>query len=284
MELERSLDSKQKRLELVPSSKHMRTIGILTGISHQSGADYYIQINNQIQSLLPYKYAGYSSKCLLYSVNLEEYVEYLTKKRFDLVNNLLIDGISKLYNGGCDFIVIASNTGHMIINDIKKYHSYWLQKCPILHIGDCIAYKCKLNNINKIGLLGTKYTMQGTYMINQLNKHNINVIVPKNKDNTHNEIERIIEKELSFGKFNNNSRKYMLNIMKNEMIKQNCQGVILGCTEIGLLIQQKHIPNEFGNFKVMDSAQCHIDCAVKVQLGLMNVWDFEPNTQISCKL
>ena len=275
----------ESRLSEIPRSAHMRTVGVLTGISHQSGADYYIQINKKIQDLLPYQYAGYSSKLLLYSVNLEEYVEYLTKKRFDLVKNLLIDGIYRLYNGGCDFIVIASNTGHMIIDEIESKHSYWLQRCPILHICDCIAAECKKNNISKIGLLGTKYTMQEDYYKKQLVKHGIQVVVPE-KEWKHDEIERIIEKELSFGKFDEKSRDFMIDIMKNEFVSQGCQGCILGCTEIGLLIQQEHIPkdSEWGNFRLMDSAQLHIEAAVKVQLGIKNVWDYQPNTKIMCKL
>ena len=272
-----------KRLFQVPKTAKMRTIGILTGISHQSGIDYYSQINNRIQARLPFEYAGHSSKCIMYSVDLEEYCEYCALNRYDLVNNLLIEGISTLYKANCDFVVIASNTGHMIYNRILNNHPFWLQKCPILHIGDCIAQQCKRLNIDKIGLLGTKYTMQGSYMSDQLSKHSIEVIMPENESD-HDKINDIIEKELDHTKFLPKSRDFMLNIMKNEFIPKGCKGCILGCTEIGLLIQQKHVPKSWQNFFVIDSAQVHIDAAIDVQLGIKNVSDFQPNLKISCKL
>lgn len=254
----------------------MRTIGIVTGISHVSGADYYIQLNDKVQSQLPSKYAGFSSKIALFSVNLEEYVEYLTFGRYDLVDALLSDAADRVIKAGADFLVLASNTAHMTIPRIKQQHPYF----PILHIADCCAMKLKEANIKCIGLVGTAHTMKGDYIVSRLRQHGLKVVVPKSND-THKEMERIIEKELSFNKFIKSSRDYFVNIIQNDLVKkQGAEGCILGCTEIELLVKQQHIPN----VPLFNSAQIHIDAAVEVQLCRKNVWDFEPKTQWKCRL
>eukprot|EP01084_Bolivina_argentea_P120073 212853_1 len=265
-------DSNPKRS--VP--KTMRTVGIVTGISHVSGADYYFQLNDKIQSQLPWKYAGYSSKIALYSVNLEEYVEYLSHGRYDLVHGLLSDAADRVIKAGADFLVIASNTGHMTIPTIKKMHPYF----PILHIADCCAIKLKEQNIKCVGLVGTAHTMKGDYIVNRLQAHGLKVVVPT-MHKTHKEMERIIEKELSFNKFTEQSKHFFVNTIRDDLVqKQGAEGCILGCTEIELLVKQKHIPE----VPLFNSAQLHIDAAVEVQLCRKNVWDFEPTTSWKCRL
>lgn len=254
----------------------MRTVGIVTGISHVSGADYYIQLNDKVQSQLPTKYAGYSSKIALFSVNLEEYVEYLTYGRYDMVNALLSDAADRVIKAGADFLVLASNTAHMTIPTIKQQHPYF----PILHIADCCAMKLKEANIKCIGLVGTAHTMKGDYIVNRLKQHGLKVVVPKSEEALK-ESERIIEKELSFNKFIPSSRKFYVDLIKNDLVRQQgAQGCILGCTEIELLVKQKDIPS----VPLFNSAQIHIDAAVEVQLCRKNVWDFEPKTQWKCRL
>eukprot|EP01084_Bolivina_argentea_P246575 412636_1 len=254
----------------------MRTIGIVTGVSHISGADYYIQLNDKIQSQLPWKYAGFSSKIALYSVNLEEYVEYLHYGRYDLVDALMCDAASRVIKAGADFLVIASNTCHMTVPAIKKLYPYF----PILHIADCCAMELKQQNITCVGLVGTAHTMKGDYIVNRLKQHGLKVVVPKS-DYVHQEMERIIEQELSFNKFISKSRKFFVNTIQNDLVeKQGAQGCILGCTEIELLVKQKDIPN----VPLFNSAQLHIDAAVQVQLCKKNVWDFEPKTNFKCRL
>lgn len=256
--------------------KVMRTIGIITGVSHISGADYYIQLNDKVQSQLPWKYAGYSSKIILYSVNLEEYVEYLSFGRYDKVDALMLDAANKVIAGGADFLVIASNTCHMTVPFIQRIHPYF----PILHIADCCAMKLKEENIKTIGLVGTAHTMKGDYIVNRLQQHGLNVVVPK-LDSVHQEMERIIEKELSFNKFMEKSRNFFVDIIENDLVKnQGAQGAILGCTEIELLVKQEHIPH----VPLFNSAQIHIDAAVDVQLCRKNVSDFEPRTKFKCRL
>ena len=164
----------------------------------------------------------------------------------------------------------------MTYDAIKKKMPHF----PILHIADCIAYQLKLNNITRIGLVGTLHTMQKDYIIGRLKLHGITTVVPSNMDD-HNEIERIIEKELSFAKFIDKSRQYMVKLIQNDLVnKQRAQGCILGCTEIELLVKQKDIKN----VKLFNSAEIHINAAVDVQLCKKNVWDFEPNSFIKARL
>lgn len=256
--------------------KVMRTIGIITGVSHISGADYYIQLNDKVQSQLPWKYAGYSSKIILYSVNLEEYVEYLSFGRYDKVDALMLDAANRVIAGGADFLVIASNTCHMTVPFIQRIHPYF----PILHIADCCAMKLKEENIKTIGLVGTAHTMKEDYIVKRLELHGLRVVVPR-LNSVHQEMERIIEKELSFNKFEEKSRNFFVATIKNDLVKnQGAQGCILGCTEIELLVKQKHIPN----IPLFNSAQLHINAAVEVQLCRKNVSDYAPNTKFKCRL
>ena len=161
---------------------NMKTMGILTGISHVSGADYYVRINDLIQSQLPYKFAGHSSRMLIYSLELEEYVEllhYNKPRSIEFLSNgtlfycwLCVGvccyktkkpkqnkkiGANKLIRGGADFLVIASNTAHVAFDRITELNPYF----PILHIADCVANELKHQNIKKIGLIGTIFTMTG---------------------------------------------------------------------------------------------------------------------------
>ena len=256
--------------------KIMRTIGIVTGVSHISGADYYIQLNDKVQSQLPWKYAGYSSKIALFSVNLEEYVEYLTYKRYEMVDALILDAAERVMKAGADFLVIASNTCHMCIPAIRKLHPYF----PILHIADCCAMKLKEDGIRCVGLVGTAHTMKGDYIVSRLREHGLKVVVPA-LDTVHQEMERIIEKELSFNKFQEKSRKFFVDTIREDLVKaQGAEGCILGCTEIELLVKQHHIPE----VPLFNSAELHIEAAVEVQLCRKNVWDYEPKSPWKCKL
>ncbi|ETO23643.1 hypothetical protein RFI_13538 [Reticulomyxa filosa] len=253
--------------------KNMKTVGILEGISHQSGEDYFKQINAKIQKALPWKHAGNTSKLLMYCVNLEEYVSYLSADRMDLVSSILCDGAMRLYRAGADFLVIASNTGHIAIPRIEEV----LPHFPYLHIADCCALQCLEKNIKKVALIGTKYTMQKAYIKDRLKLHGLTVLTPK--EAFHEEMERIIEKELSFGKFLDKSRKWMVqDVIQSELVeKQGAQACIFGCTEIGLLIQPSDVPN----ILIVGSAQAHIDAIVDIQLGKKNVWDFSPHFKSS---
>ena len=189
---------------------------------------------------------------------------------------LILDAAERVIRAGADFLVIASNTCHMCIPAIRRLHPYF----PILHIADCCAMELKRNGIKCVGLVGTAHTMKGDYIVSRLKAHGLKVVVPIS-DEVHQEMERIIEKELSFNKFEEKSRKFFVDTIRNDLVaKQGAEGVILGCTEIELLVKQKHLPE----VPVFNSAQLHIDAAVEVQLCRKNVWDYEPKTSWKCRL
>ena len=162
----------------------------------------------------------------------------------------------KLENAGADYIVIATNTMHKLADYIQKQINI-----PLVHIADCVAQKCKDNNIKKVGLLGTRYTMIEDFLKNRLNKNGLEVSVPNSEEEVL-QIDRIIFDELCKGEIKDESKDYYISII-NKMIKENhIEGIILGCTEIEMLIKQKDI-----SIPIFDTTQSHIDSIVNLCVG-----------------
>ena len=161
-----------------------------------------------------------------------------------------------LENAGADYIVIATNTMHKLAEYIQSQINI-----PLIHIADCVADKCKKNNVLNIGLLGTKYTMVEAFLKNRLEENGLTVATPQNEENI-NEIDRIIFDELCKGEIKDSSRQYYIDVI-NDMIKQNnIEGVILGCTEIEMLIKKDDL-----DIPIFDTTQSHIDSIVDYVLS-----------------
>ena len=205
----------------------MKTIGLIGGMSWESTVTYYQIINETIKNRLG---GLHSAKCILYSVDFDEIEKYQTRGEWDKSADVLSEAAQALERAGADYIVICTNTMHKVAPEIgRRIH------IPILHIADMTAVQLKKHGIRKVGLLGTKYTMQQDFYKNILIRQGIEVIVPNDDDVD--VVNRVIYDELCLGKIFEKSKAVYLDIIQ-ELVRNEAQGIILGCTEIGLLIQQ----------------------------------------------
>lgn len=223
----------------------MKTIGLIGGMSWESTVTYYRIINDTVKEQMG---GFHSAKILLYSVDFAEIEECQQMGDWDRSAGILADAAINLEKAGADFIVICTNTMHKVVPQIQERISI-----PILHIADATAELLKKNHIHKVALLGTKYTMTQEFYKDRIISHGISVIVPKEKDVEL--VNHVIYDELCMGKINAESRTEYIRVI-NDLKNQGAEGVILGCTEIGLLIDQKD-----SSLPVFDTAKIHAQMA-----------------------
>ena len=223
----------------------LKTIGLIGGMSWESTVTYYKIINETIKE----KLGGlHSAKCILYSVDFQEIEECQANGNWEKSGEILGEAANNLEKVGADFIVICTNTMHKVVNQIKEKISI-----PILHIAEMTAEKILEKGLKNIALLGTKYTMEQDFYKSKLIEKGINVIIPdKNDIETINEV---IYDELCLGTINFNSKKKFLEIV-DKLRNKGAEGIILGCTEIGLLIK-----NEDTDVPLFDTAIIHAEQA-----------------------
>ena len=185
---------------------------------------------------------------VLFSVDFQEIEECQAKGEWDKSAKILTEAAQSLEKAGADFIVICTNTMHKIAPDIQKNINI-----PILHIAEATADELDKKEIKKVALLGTKYTMEQDFYKNKLIDRGIEVVIPDDEDRA--EVNRVIYEELCLGKILLASKKRFLDIM-DKLAKNGAQGVILGCTEIGLLVQQKDT-----EISLFDTAAIHAESA-----------------------
>ena len=205
----------------------MKTIGLIGGMSWESTVTYYQVINETVKKELG---RLHSAKCILYSVDFDEIEKYQSAGEWNKSAEVLAQAASALERAGADFIVICTNTMHKVAPEISRKITV-----PLLHIADMTAIELKKANIKKVGLLGTKYTMQQVFYKNVLQANGIEVIVPD--DAGIEVVNSIIYDELCIGKISAQSKAAYLRII-SELSNKGAQGIILGCTEIGLLVKQ----------------------------------------------
>ncbi len=212
-------------------------------MSWESTASYYKIINEKIKENLG---GLHSAKIILYSVDFSEIEEYQSKEQWDKSADILSEIAKKLENAGADFIMICTNTMHKVAPQISQKINI-----PIIHIAKATANEINNNNLCKIALLGTKYTMTQKFYKQTLIDSNIDVIIPNKQDIEI--VNDIIYNELCLGKITNSSKQKFLEII-NKLQLEGAQGVILGCTEIGLLISQNDI-----SIPVFDTTRIHAE-------------------------
>ena len=205
----------------------MKTIGLIGGMSWESTITYYQVLNETIKQALG---GLHSAKCILYSVDFEEIEKCQANGDWDRSAEILSDAAQSLEKAGADYIVICTNTMHKVADEIKKHIHI-----PILHIAEMTAVELEKSGITKVGLLGTKYTMQQDFYKYILENRGIHVVIP-NEDQVE-LVNDIIYNELCLGIISNESKQQYLDII-GDLVKSGVQGVILGCTEIGLLVKQ----------------------------------------------
>lgn len=205
----------------------MKTIGLIGGISWESTITYYQVINTVIKERLG---GLHSSKCILYSVDFQEIEECQSSGNWEKSAKILADAAIKLQEAGADFIVICTNTMHKVSDKIQESIHI-----PLLHIADVTATVLREKEIKKVALLGTKYTMEQDFYKNVIINNGIEVLIPNEEDRII--VNDTIFNELCLGIISESSKKAFLSII-DKLGKQGAEAVILGCTEIGLLIKQ----------------------------------------------
>ena len=230
----------------------MKTIGLIGGMSWESSAEYYRIINEKVKE----KLGGlHSARCLMYSVDFAEIEQLQQQARWDLAADLLIDAAQKLERGGADFLLICTNTMHKVADNVQKN-----VQIPILHIVDATAEKIQKAGHKKIGLLGTKFTMEEPFYKGRLaEKYQLEVLVPEPDERAF--INQVIFKELCLGILQEGSKARFINII-DDLSKRGAEAVILGCTEIPLLIKQADVA-----VPLYDTTQLHAEAAVEYSLA-----------------
>lgn len=229
----------------------LKTIGLLGGMSWESTVTYY-QIVNEVTKR---ELGGlHSAKVLLYSVDFSEIEKCQAEGNWAKSADILSEAAKSLEKAGADFIIICTNTMHKVAPQIQARIGI-----PIIHIAESTADVLKQRNIKKVALLGTKYTMTQDFYKDKLAEAGISVLIPN--DASVEVVNDIIYNELCLGIISPQSKKKYIAIIE-ELAQRGAQGVILGCTEIGLLVQQKDT-----SLLVFDTTQIHAEKAALLALG-----------------
>ena len=229
----------------------MKTIGLIGGMSWESTVTYYKIINETIKRELG---GLHSAKILLYSVDFDEIEKYQSSGEWDKSAAVLGDAAANLEKAGADFILICTNTMHKVADAVQKRISV-----PILHIAEVTADVLKAKGIEKVGLLGTKYTMTQDFYKAKLIEAGIAVVIPDEAEVEM--INDVIFNQLCLGIISEESRTKFVQAIE-QLKSKGAQGVILGCTEIGLLIEQKD-----SALPVFDTTLIHAEKAALLSLN-----------------
>ncbi|MCD8511991.1 MAG: aspartate/glutamate racemase family protein [Nitrincola sp.] len=229
----------------------MKTIGLIGGMSWESTQTYYRLINEGVKAELG---GLHSAKLVLYSVDFAEIESLQHQGNWPATAEILIIAAQALERAGADFIVICTNTMHKVAEQVQLAISI-----PLLHIADATARVLKNDKIKRVGLLGTRFTMEQTFYRERLEHQGIQVIIPNDVQRVR--VHTVIYNELCLGKINNESKQDYLEIVRS-LKDQGAEGVILGCTEIGLLIQRSDT-----DVTLYDTTEIHAQEAVNVALN-----------------
>jgi aspartate racemase len=229
----------------------MKTIGLIGGMSWESSLEYYRMINELVKLELG---DLHSCKSIMYSVDFAEIELLQHNSQWEELSDIMIHAASSLEKAGADFIVICTNTMHKMADDVQNKISI-----PLLHIADTVSTEIVGMGLKKVALLGTRFTMEQDFYKGRIkDKYGIDVIVPNEEDKK--VIHDVIYKELVKGIFKESSKKKYIEIIQ-KLIEQGAEGIILGCTEIPLLIKQQDV-----NIPIFDTASIHARAAVKYAL------------------
>lgn len=229
----------------------MKTIGMLGGMSWESSADYYAALNRGVKQQLG---GLHSAKVCMLSVDFAEIEQLQHAGDWQQLADILARQAAATERGGADFLLIATNTMHKVADEVQAAISI-----PLLHIADVTAEKLLADGVKTIGLLGTRFTMAEDFYKGRLtDKFGLQVLVPdaEQQDDVH----RIIYEELCQGQVNEGSRQVYLKII-DDLFARGAEGVILGCTEIAMLVKPEHT-----TVPLYDTTALHAEGAVKLAL------------------
>ncbi|MCD1279900.1 aspartate/glutamate racemase family protein [Psychrobacter sp. CCUG 69069] len=230
---------------------HQNTLGIIGGMSWESTQSYYRLINEEVKAELG---GLHSADLLIHSVDFAPIGALQAQGAWDELGNIMASSSTRLQAAGAKGLLIATNTMHKVADDVQE-----ATDLPIIHIAEATANAIKEQNLTKIALLGTQFTMTQDFYKQHLMDAGLQVLIPEEEARA--EVHRIIYEELCQGQIKDSSRHYYVDVIK-ALAEQGAEGVILGCTEIGLLITQADSP-----IPVFDTTAIHAKAAVAFLLN-----------------
>ncbi len=229
----------------------MKTIGLIGGMSWESSLEYYRILNETVKEKLG---GMHSAKSLMYSVDFEDVEKLQYKGDWEKLTELMVEAARNLEAGGADLVIICTNTMHKMAEEVQAG-----VKIPLLHIADASAEKIMERGIKTVGLLGTKFTMEEDFYKGKLiEEFGIDVVIPSEEERQ--VVHDVIYNELCLGKVTPASKEKFKKIIQN-LVSKGAEGVILGCTEIPLLIKQQDV-----EIPLFDTTEIHAKAAVEYAL------------------
>ncbi|MGB3312697.1 MAG: aspartate/glutamate racemase family protein [Nodosilinea sp.] len=230
----------------------MKTIGLIGGMSWESSLEYYRILNQTTRA----KLGGlHSAKVILFSVDFADMAAMQHENRWDEISGILVEAAQQLQMAGASMVLVCANTMHLLADDIAARISV-----PLVHIADAVAEVIKSQDIGRVGLLGTKFTMeQDFYRQRLVEKHGLEVVIPA--DDGRAAVHNIIYNELCQGQFKPESRQVVLDLCQ-ELAAAGAEGVILGCTELELLVG-----DAAAAVPLFPTTRIHAEAAVSLALG-----------------
>ncbi|MGD1815558.1 MAG: aspartate/glutamate racemase family protein [Pleomorphochaeta sp.] len=228
----------------------MKRIGLIGGMSWESSQDYYRIINEEVKTQLG---GSHSADCIMYSFDFQLIEDLQHNGEWEKLTQIMVYEANNLKKAGAEFIVICTNTMHIMAKDIEEKTNL-----KVLHIAQATASAIKEKQLKKVLLLGTKFTMEGTFYKDILNENDIEVIIPNDEDREF--IHHVIYTELVRGIVKEESKKKYLSII-NSLKEKGIEGVVLGCTEIPMLVKQEDL-----DIPVLNTTEIHSKAAAKFSL------------------
>jgi len=228
----------------------VKTIGLLGGMSWESSIEYYRIINEAVRDRLG---GLHSARSLMFSVDFAEIEDLQHRGRWDEAAGILVEAARRLERGGADFVLLCTNTMHKLAEDVQRAIAV-----PLLHIADATAAAVRAEGLRAVGLLGTRFTMEKEFYRGRLARHGLTVLIPEAGDRE--VVHRVIYEELVLGVIREESRGEFRRII-GALARRGAGGVVLGCTEIGLLVKQ-----EDSAIPLFDTTTLHALAAVAAAL------------------
>ncbi len=230
----------------------MKTVGLIGGMSWESSIEYYRIINQVVQK----KVGGvHSAKIVLISLDFAEIEDLQNSGDWEEATRIMVEAARRVEKGGADLILICTNTMHLMAEEVQEKINI-----PLLHIADASARAVKQKELNTIGLLGTRFTMEKEFYRGRLETHHqLKVLIPDQEQRE--KVHQVIYEELVQGIINGDSLKIYQEVI-DSLVERGAQGIVLGCTEIGLLVKPEDVL-----VPVFDTMEIHALAAVEAALG-----------------
>jgi len=228
-----------------------KRIGILGGMTAESTVSYYVHIFKRYEEL--HGDLGYP-EMVIYDVSFQRFSDWMGVEDWASIEEALLEGLGRLQAAGADFAVIATNTMHLLFDKLEAR-----SPIPLISIVDATAEAIKAEGLDTIGLLGTKFTMEKPFYVEGLKRHGIEALVPGKEERDY--VNRVVFDELTYGRLLDTSRERYLEVIDG-LVGRGAQGVVLGCTEIPLLVTPEHT-----DVKLFDTAVIHAEKALQHALG-----------------